>query len=325
MKENKPASMRRRELLLSLLAAGVTLPFAFKISNVFGKDGSLTVGFSIWDLSIPFAVPLANALKDVAAKNNIKLKLVEARFDASQQAQQISEFIVQNVDVICATPVDVRGIIPAARSASKAGIPFIACLGQVEGYPYIGADDVEYGKQMGHLILQALESMEFKGPYKIAFLRGLAGGAPDRLRYEGIMSVISSRQDISVVAEIETEWNPDKALSGTQTLLQKFSKGDLHLIHGWGGMVEVPAARYTHVIAKRTEIIFTGGELTKQTKEAVENGWEYGVVIQDPTTVGNVTMNALPAMAPDFKTVPTNAVVPLPICTKNNLSSFTPF
>ena len=317
--------LRRRTLLLGAIAAGASLSVAFAASNVFAEDVPLTVGFSIWDLSIPFAVPLANALKETAAANKIDLKLVEAKWDASVQAQQISEFVVQKVNVICATPVDVKGIIPAARSASKAEIPFIACLGQVEGFPYIGADDVEFGRQMGKLITEALDKSGQKGPYNIAFLRGLPGGAPDRLRREGILEVIGKRDDIKVVAEIVTEWSPDKGLSGTQDLLQKFPAGQLHLIHGWGGMVEVPAARYAHKTAGRTEVIFTGGELTKQTKEAIENGWEYGVVIQDPATVGKVVVSALPKMAPAFKDVPSDAVVPLPICTKANLGEFTPF
>lgn len=317
--------LRRRTLLLGAIAAGASLSVAFAASNVFAEDVPLTVGFSIWDLSIPFAVPLANALKETAAANKIDLKLVEAKWDASVQAQQISEFVVQKVNVICATPVDVKGIIPAARSASKADIPFIACLGQVEGFPYIGADDVEFGRQMGKLIIEALDKSGQKGPYNIAFLRGLPGGAPDRLRREGIVEVIGKRDDIKIVAEIVTEWSPDKGLSGTQDLLQKFPAGQLHLIHGWGGMVEVPGARYAHKTAGRTDVIFTGGELTKQTKEAIENGWEYGVVIQDPATVGKVVVNALAKMAPTFKDVPSDAVVPLPICTKANLSEYTPF
>ena len=321
----KTPTVDRRQLLLSAIAAGLSLPSAFVASNVHASDGKLVVGFSIWDLTIPFAVPFAKALRETAGANNIDLQIVEAKFDASVQAQQISEFIVRKVDVICATPVDVRGILPAARASKAAGIPFVACGGIVEGYPYIGADDLEFGRKMGSLIVKALDASGVKGPYSVAFLRGLPGGAPDRLRREGIMSILKDRSDIKVVAEVVTEWSAEKGLSGTQDLLQKFGPGKLNLIHGWGGAVEVPAARYTHKTAERTDVIFTGGELTKQTKEAIENGWEYGVIIQDPTSLGHVIMTALPKMAPSFATVPSDAVVPLPTCTKNNLSEFTPF
>lgn len=315
----------RRQLLLGAIGAGLALPVAFAASNVLAQSKPLTVGFTVWDLSIPFAVPFVAAIKAAAIENNINLKLVDARWDASTQAQQIAEFMVQKVDVICATPVDVRGILPAARAARKAGIPVIACGGIVEGFPYIGADDDQFGAKMGELIVQALDSSAKPGPFNIAFLRGAPGGAPDRRRREGILSVIGKRSDINVVAEVVTDWSPEKGLSGTQDLLQKFEKGKLHLIHGWGGMVEVPAARFTHTTAGRDEIVFTGGELTVQTKEAIQNGWEYGVVIQDPSTLGNVIVSALPRMAPDFATVPADAKVPLPICTKANLADFKPF
>ena len=323
--KSSAGAANRRQLLLAALAAGMSLPMAFAASNVRAEDKKLVVGFTIWGLTIPFAVPMAKALKETAEKNNVELRLVDAKFDASVQAEQISEFIVRKVDVICATPIDVRAILPAARAAKTAGIPFVACGGIVEGYPYIGADDAEYGRHMGKLIIQALDQSDVKGPYHIAFLRGLPGGAPDRLRRVGIMSVIKDRQDIVVVAEIVTDWSPDKGLSGVQDLLQKFGPGKLNLIHGWGGGVEVPGARYAHTTAGRTDVIFTGGELTRQTKEAIENGWEYGVIIQDPTTLGDIIMNALPKMAPSFSTVPADAVVPLPTCTKANLADFTPF
>jgi ABC-type sugar transport system substrate-binding protein len=315
----------RRSLLLGALAAGMALPAALAASGAHADTKPLTVGFTIWDLSIPFAVPLVAAIKAAASQNNVNLKIVDAKWDASTQAQQISEFVVQKVDVICATPIDVRGILPAARAAIKAGVPVVACGGVVEGLPYIGADDTQFGTKMGELIVEALDKSGKKGPFNIAFLRGAPGGAPDRLRREGILSVIGKRDDIKVVAEIVTEWSPEKGLSGTQDLLQKFPKDTLHLIHGWGGMVEVPAARYAHTTAGRDEIIFTGGELTVQTKEAIEKGWEYGVIIQDPSTFGGVIVSALPKMAPDFKTVPADAKVPLPTCTKANLADFKPF
>ncbi len=321
---DKMGGPSRREVLLAALATGLSLPSAFAASRAWGQE-PLTVGFSIWDLSIPFAVPLADSLRTSAAANNIDLKLVEAKFDASVQAQHVAEFLVQGVDVICVTPVDVRGILPAAKSATEAGVPFVACLGTVEGYPYIGADDTEFGRQMGRLIIEALKKSGQSGPYKVAFLRGAPGGAPDRLRYEGIMEVLTPRGDVEVVAEIVTDWSPDKGLSGVQDLLQKFGPGELHLVHGWGGMVEVPGARYAHKTAGRSDVMFTGGELTVQTKEAIENGWQYGVVIQDPAQVGRIVMDALPRMAPDFTTVPADAVVPLPICTLTNLGDFVPF
>jgi ribose transport system substrate-binding protein len=321
----RPFKATRRDIVRAALVAGLTLPEALRASSALAADEKLVVGFSIWDLSIPFAVPLADSLKSMAEQHNIDLRLVAARWDASIQAQDIAEFVVERVDVICATPIDVRAIIPAARAATRARVPFIACLGTVEGYPYIGADDTVYGQHMGKLILQALASSGIKGPYNIAFLRGLPGGAPDRLRREGIMQILASRPDIKIVAEIETDWSPDKGLSGTQDLLQKFGPGKLNLIHGWGGGVEVPGARYAHTVAQRPDVIFTGGELTNQTKEAIQNGWEYGVIIQDPATVGRVIINALPQMAPSFKTVPASAVIPLPVCTKANLSQFVSF
>lgn len=325
MPKNRQLTLHRRQLLLSALAAGTTLGTAFSASRVSAQDAPLVVGFSIWDLTIPFAVPFADELERAAKENNIDLRLVAAGWDASVQSQQLAEFVVQKVDVICATPVDVRGIVPAVHTAEAAGIPFVGCVGAVEGYPYLGADDRQFGVQMGNMILQALGTVaKPEDGYKVAFLRGVPGGSPDRLRYEGIMSVLSARDDIEVVAEVVTDWNPERALSGTQDILQKFGPGQIHLINGWGALLETSGARYAHMNG-REDVLFTGGELTRQTKDAIERGWVYGVVIQDPATVGRVIAQALPEMAPDFRIIPASAAVELPLCTKDNLDQFEAF
>ncbi len=51
------------------------------------------------------------------------------------------EFVVQKVDAIAVTPIDVVGIVPAVKETEAAGIPVLAVMGQIEGVPYIGTDD----------------------------------------------------------------------------------------------------------------------------------------------------------------------------------------
>ena len=281
------------------------------------------MGFSIWDSAIPFAVPLISTLKSEAKKQNIELLLRSAQFDASVQASDLDQLVVQGVDVICATPVDPKALLPAAKSAESRGVPVVAIGGTMEGFPYIGADDTEFGKQMGKLIVEALK--DTPGPKKIALLRGAAGASPDRLRRKAIGQVLADHPDIEIIAEQATDWSPEKGLSITQAWLQKYGKDELQLIHGFGSGVEVPAAKWAKTSAGREQLIFTGGELTKQTKTAIKKGWEYGVVIQSPTELGKVVMQTIPTMKPDFNKVPASADIPLPICTKDNLDQFKAF
>ncbi|URN07275.1 sugar ABC transporter substrate-binding protein [Actinomadura madurae] len=320
------AALTRRRLL-RLGAAGALLGAASACNVAPSRDSSktLTVGFTIWDTAIPFAVPLAAALREAARRAKIDLKLVSAAGDPSVQTQQVAQLAARKVDVVCVTPLDVVAILPAARSAKQGGVPVVGVGGTIEGFPYLGADDTEFGKQMGKLILQALKTKNIQGQKKVGLLRGLAGGSPDRDRFKAITETLAADPSVKIVAETATDWSADKGLTGTQNMLQRFGKGEIHLIHGFGSGVETPGAKWAHTQAGRDDVLFTGGELPKSTQEAITAGWTYGVVIQDPTSLGQMVMNALPRMAPDFTKTPADAVLQLPVCTKDNLSQYRAF
>lgn len=283
-------------------------------------DDALRIGLALWGTGITFAPPMVKGMKDKARELGVEFEMKAADFDASVQVQQVQEFVQAQVDVIGICPVDVQGIVPVATAAKSQGAHVVACTGKIEGFPYIGADDLEYGRIMAELMVQALADVE--GPKKIALLRGLVSGSPDRLRREGIDEVLAGHDDIEIVAEVPTDWDAQKGLAAVQDLLTKYGPGELHLIHGFGSNVEVTGAKYAATSAKRTDVIFTGAELATTTAEAIEKGWMYGIVNQDPYTLGQTIVQGLNDMAPDFSTVPPSAKVPLPIVTQANLREY---
>ena len=200
-----------------------------------------TIGISIWDVSTnPASVPILQGMKDAARQDGVKFLLSDPKWDASAQVDNIRDFTTQKVDAIAVFPIDVVGVIPAVQEAQKAGIPVVAALGSVEGLPYVGVDDVEYGRVHARLMLEALKGVE--GKKRIGLFRGTAGGSPDRLRMQGMQEVFkASGQDIEIES-VTADWVPEKALTGFQDLLQRYpNKGDLALVSSMGNCMVPPS------------------------------------------------------------------------------------
>lgn len=282
----------------------------------------LRVGVTVWDVSsTPGTVPLITGLKEAAEAADIDLTIADPKWDASMQVENLREFVVKDMDVVAVTPIDVVGIIPAAKESEAAGVPVVAVMGEVEGFPYIGTDDVEYGRQSGRLILQALADVE--GPKRVVMFRGTAGGSPDRLRWQGMNEVIdASGEDIEWVS-VTADWLPDQALTGFQDVLQRFpNKGDIALVNSMGNCMIPPSLDWAKR-QNREEIKFISMDLCKSEEEAIGSGAMYGSVYQDPRVIGQLAIKAMVAMheSGDYDTVPLFAAEPpLNFCTKANFS-----
>jgi ribose transport system substrate-binding protein len=297
----------------AILAVGVLIGLT---ANV--RSADYTIGVSIWDVSsTPAAVPIVAGMNEAAKEAGVKLVLSDPKWDASAQVDNIRDFVTRRVDAIAVFPIDVVGVKPAVREAEKAGLPVIAALGSIEGLPYVGVDDVEYGRVHARLMLEALKNI--KGPKRIAIFRGTAGGSPDRLRMQGMQEVFKTSGEDIAIENVTADWLPEKALTGFQDLLQRYpNKGDLTLVTSMGNCMIPPSIEWAQKNG-RDEIIFTTMDLCKADEEEVEKGTLYGVAFQDVRQMGRLVVNAIVAMraAGDYHTLPDLAKnPPIIVCTK---------
>ena len=285
-------------------------------------DEQFTVGVTVWDVSTtPFAVPLIKGMRDAAEAAGVDLIVSDPKWDASVQVENMREFIVQGVDAIAVAPIDIAGILPAVQESLEAGIPVVGALGEIEGVPYIGVDDVEYGRMSARLMLQAMAGVE--GQKRIVMFRGTAGGSPDRRRMQGMTEVLeASGEDIDWV-DVTADWLPDKALTGFQDVLQRFpTPGSITLVNSMGNCMVPPSLDWAQRLG-RDEIMFVAIDLCKAEEEAIGSGDMYGAVYQDPLIMGRLVVNSLVAMrsADDYSSLPVFATnPPIAYCTQANYS-----
>ena len=138
--------MKRREFLISSVAVGalaVAAPMAF-------AQDKLTILGSVPSLSFPFFVHMLNQIKVEAEALGVNLIESDGQNSAPKQTADIEAAIVQKVNAIVISPLDVNALAPAIEQAVQAGIPVVTIDRRVDGVEgilaHVGADNVKGGE-----------------------------------------------------------------------------------------------------------------------------------------------------------------------------------
>lgn len=284
-----------------------------------GSGSEITVGSMIWNTSVPFYSNFIKGQQESAATLGVKLTIVDGKGDIGTEVAGVQQLIAQGVDAILVTPSDAKGIGPAIKKANAAGIPVFAVNNRVdtaaaEIVTFIGADDVEFGRQQGTLVAQTLPEGG-----KIAYMMGALGTSAQLLRKQGFDEVMAQHPNIEVVAEQTAGWDAAKALALTQDWLGKYPQGSLDMIVTQGPEA-ANSAKYARE-SGRDDIKFVVGDYPAEVRQGIMDGYIFGTVNQDPRPQGERSVAAAVEWVKGEKDKVTqpNEFLDLPIVTKDNV------
>lgn len=152
---------------------------------------------------------------ELAFHPDIKLVFKDAAGDNSKQVKDIQDLIDSNVDLLIVSPNEADPVTPIVEDAFIRGIPVIVIDRKINSSlytAYVGANNYEIGKIAGTYISEALNEQG-----KIMEIWGLRGSTPAIERDRGFKEVISKFPGISIVSEIDGDWEID-------TVRQRLSK-----------------------------------------------------------------------------------------------------
>ena len=139
----------------------------------------------------------------------------------------------------------------------------------------------QIGRKQGGLVVDACSALNAH-PCKVGYLYSVKVSSLDTAIRKGF-DAVTAGQDINVVAEGETFYNPANALKAAQTMLQ--AQPDLNVIVG--ADQGATGAQQALTGQKVTLIGYGGGGVGLK---AVASGAWYGTVMQRPTTEGKLAM-----------------------------------
>jgi ABC-type sugar transport system substrate-binding protein len=303
------ASLGRRDLMKRAAAAGLSVPALAALWSLTGSSqqavaqeiscpppaspaadigtpepaSGMTIGVSVAYLSVPFYANFMTGLEDGARRFGFEYDLRDGGGgDLAVEVANIQDFIAAGVDMILLTPSG-DGIIPAIREANEAGVPIIEVNNmagfrseEVEVVTYVGADDVEFGRQQAILLNQLFGDE----PARIGYVQGITGTSPQILRGQGLEEVLQNYPQYEIVGTVTSNFDPAEALAVTQDLLTRFPEGELDVIvmQGPEGVAAADFARRNG----REEIQFILGDYPADVRQAIMDGYVTGTINQDP-------------------------------------------
>ncbi|WP_180899723.1 sugar ABC transporter substrate-binding protein [Martelella soudanensis] len=307
---------------LSLMAVGVGLAVATTSPTLAAEK---SIGFMIWNTSVPFYSNLISTAEKTAKENDIDLNIQSGNGDLSTQISIVQQFIAQNVDMIMIAPSDPKGIVPVVKQANKAGIPVMAVNTKADTesgadiLTYVGVDDYVFGQKQGELLVQAVGENA-----KVAYILGKLGTSAQLARESGLMDTLSKHPGIEIIGKQAADWDNAKALAITQDFLSRYPKGNIDAIIDQGPE-GVTGAIFAHQNG-RDDVLFVMGDYPADVRKAIQDGYVYGTVIQDPAPQGQVAIeDAVAYFNGKGDTIPKpNHYLDLPIIDKSNVADFPP-
>jgi ABC-type sugar transport system substrate-binding protein len=315
--------MRARTLLAVLLLAVLASALAAgcqrggdRGGGEEGEGGGERIGLSISTLNNPFFVTLRDGAQQAAEEEGVELLIADAQNDASQQQDDIQNFVTQQVAAILVNPVDSEAIVPAIESANQADIPVLALDRGADGGEIattIASDNVQGGQMAGE------ELIELVGDGSVAQLEGIPGTDPARDRGQGFEEAINAQDAVEVVASQTANFDRNQGLNVTENILQ--SNPDITGIFAQNDEMALGAVQALDERAG-SEVKIVGFDAIPDALEAIQDGTMNATIAQQPDRIGSLGVeNAMKVI--NGESVEENIPVEVQLVTEENVSEFT--
>ena len=278
-----------------------------------GEGGRIAL--SVSTLDNPFFVDLRNGAREAADGTDYELVVSDAQDNASQQQNDIQNFVTQQVDAILVNAVDTEAVVPAIEQANNADIPVIALDRVPDGgelVTVISSDNVQGGRMAGEELIAAVNS----GP--VAHLEGTPGLSGTRDRGEGFQNAISGQNEVEVVASQSANFDRDEGLNVMQNIIQ--ANPELKGVFADNDEMALGAVRALGDRAGN-EISVVGFDANADALQAIQNGTMLASVAQNPSRIGELGVeNAVATIGGE--SVEEEIPVEVELVTQDNVSQF---
>jgi len=261
------------------------------ISAMFGALGAaaepFTIGVSLLTQQHPFYIALADAMKQKARIEGVKLDIAIANQDLNKQVSDVEDFISKRVNAIILSPVDSRGVKAAVGKAQKAGIPLITvdiAANGVDVICHVATDNYAGGAKAGELMAKVLTGKGKVGIIDYPTVQSVMD------RVTGFKKALSSYPNIKIVS-IQPGITRAEALAAAQNMLQ--ANPDLDGIFGFGDDAALAALVAVKSAGRANRVKIIGFDGMQEARTAVDKESSFvGVIRQYPEKMGAIAVDA---------------------------------
>jgi ribose transport system substrate-binding protein len=281
-----------------------------------GPDGKYVIGMSQANVAEPYRQRMDDDIRAAAkAVPQFEVRFADAQQDNARQVSDVDNFVTQQVDLLIISPNEATPLTAVVKKAYDKGIPVLVLDRKVEGDAYtgwIGADNVEIGRQAGKYVAEQL----LPSGGKIAEIRGLAGSTPAKERGDGFRESVQGR-NIDIVVSQDGDWLREKGQEKADAILK--SNPDISVIYAHNDPMAEGAYLAARAAGKQDALKFIGIDglpIPSGGLKAVEAGRLSATLIYP--TAGKEAVESAKKILVDCQQVPKTQTLQTQLITKAN-------
>ena len=302
--------------MIKKLLASVTLA-ALVVGSAQAAE-TKTIGLAVANLQANFFNQIKQSAEAEAAKQGIKIIMVDAMGAGPTQINQGQDLLTQKIDALIYIPAGAAAATVPTKLAQAAGIPVINIDRNAAGAPgntFIASNSVSSAKAVCEYIIK-----QAGGKGNMVIIHGQKGTTPEVDRSKGCMEVVSANPGVKIVAEQYSNiWGQDEGFQIMQNMLQ--AHPDITIVFAEADALALGTAQAIKVANPSQKIWVGGFDGDTAALEALKNGTFDVTATQQTQLMGRTAVQDAIKLVAGEK-LPSEQLLDATLTTKDNVAGF---
>jgi ribose transport system substrate-binding protein len=259
----------------------------------------LKIGLSMQTMGAPYFVAQSNAMKKLCDEKGITCYPVDAGGDMTKQLADIEDLLAKDIDILIINPTDPKGLIPATKSATDAGVPVFIMDNSIDPtatyVSMIQSNNLNNGEMVGVWLAQKMGNTEIK----LGVLSGNQGNLLGVDRRIGVVKGIVEEQlrsmnktNFKILTQGWGAWSQEGGLKAAEDMLQ--AAPDMNCLVGENDSMALGALMAIQNAGKDKDIlVLAAADGQKEALALIKEG-KYGATgLNDPAAVAKLTLDTI--------------------------------
>ncbi|HIJ70618.1 MAG TPA: substrate-binding domain-containing protein [Planctomycetes bacterium] len=288
----------------------------------------IKVGVSMYTLGAPYFYAQVNAAKKKAAEYGMQFISTEARDDMVKQLADVEDMLTQGIDLLILNPKDPQGLIPATRTATKAGVPVIVIDSSIDPaadfITTVQSNNLANGELIGEWLVKKME-----GAYiKIGLLSGVQGNPVGKERRQGVFRGIIEQQlrstasmGFEIVAQGWGNWSHEGGLKAMEDMI--VAHPEMNVMLAENDSMALGAIEAIKEAGRQDDILVLAcADGQKEALELIKKG-EYGATgMNNPVLIAETAIEIGLKVLAGETNFPKKSYTPAVCITKKNVDKY---
>jgi len=239
------------------------------------------IGVSMYTLGAPYFAAQLNAARRKAESLGMTFYSTNAQDDMVKQIADVEDMLARGIDLLILNPKDPKGLIPATKAATDAGVPVIIIDSSIDPLAdfvtTIQSNNLRNGELIGEWLVKEMESK----PIKMALISGTQGNPVGKERRQGVFRGIIEQQlrsesasGFDIVAQGWGNWTHEGGLEAMEDIL--VAHPDINVLLGENDSMTLGAIEAIKEADKMEDILILAAAYgQKEALKLIQTG-EYG-------------------------------------------------